>query len=325
VTGSRAALAPTLRRLIVEPMPLGRMALPPLGLIVLAAIGAVFLVVVATSRWASPNDEHAYWLAGQRLLDGLPLYDPNATSITPFAYWYPPVVAQLVAPISAVVPSEAFSWAWTAVLVACLLYLAGGRPLVALALVAYLPVATELGFRNVHLILAVLIVLAIRRWPVLFAVGAAIKIAPGLGIVYLAVRGRWRDAAVAALVGVVILVVSVALAPRAWADFIDILRARGPGDASSFVPIPYIVRAVVGLVLAIVAGRLEARIGGPLLVVAIVVALPTLWFTALSTLASLVPLLWAGATRTTAAGRVSTAVTAATEATAAIDRPDLPT
>jgi hypothetical protein len=280
-------------------------------LIVLAAVGAIFLVVVATSRWSSPNDEHAYWLAGQRLLTGAALYDPTATSITPYAYWYPPVVAQVVAPISAVVSSEAFSWAWTAILVVCLIWLAGGRPLVALALVAYVPVATELGFRNVHLILAVLIVLAIRRWPVLFAVGAAIKIAPGLGIVYLAARGRWRDAAIASVVGLVILVVSVALAPGAWADFVDILRARGPGDASSFVPIPYIVRAVVGLVLAIIAGRLEPRIGEPLLVVAIVVALPTLWFTALSTLVALVPLLWASRTRRTPS--------------TTMDRPDLPT
>jgi hypothetical protein len=317
VTGSRAALAPTLRRLIVEPMPMGRRALPPLGLILLASVGAVILVVVATSRWASPNDEHAYWLAGQRLLNGMPLYDPNASSITPFAYWYPPVVAQVVAPVSAVVPSDAFSWAWTGVLVACLLYLAGGRPLVALALVAYLPVATELGFRNVHLILAVLIVLAVRRWPVLFAVGAAIKIAPGLGIVYLAARGRWRDAAIAALVGVAILGVSVALSPRAWADFIDILRARGPGDASSFVPIPYIVRAIVGLALAIVAGRLEPRIGEPLLVVAIVVALPTLWFTALSTLVALVPLLMAGGTRS--------ATVEGDRPNVATERADLPT
>ena len=312
MTGSRASLAPTLRRLIAEPMPLGRLALPPLGIIVLATIGAVFLIVVATSRWASPNDEHAYWLAGRRLLDGLPLYDPAASSVTPFAYWYPPVVAQAMAPIVAAVPSEGFSWAWTLLLVLCLVYLADGRPLVALALVAYVPVATELGFRNVHLVLAVLVVLALRRWPFLFAIGAAIKIAPVLGIVYLAVRGRWRDAAVATGVGLAILVLSVALAPAAWADFIDILRARGPGDASAFVPIPYVVRALAGLTLAIAAGRLRPRIGEPLLVVAIVVALPTLWFTALSTLVAIVPLLAAGSTgergRATAAGpRATTA------------------
>ena len=294
MTGSRAPLAPTLRRLVLEPMPVGRLALPPLGLIVLAAIGAIFLVVVATSRWASPNDEHAYWLAGRRLLDGAPLYDPTASSVTPFAYWYPPIVAQVMAPISAAIPSDAFSWAWTALLIGSLLYLAGGRPLVALALIAYVPVATELGFRNVHLVLAVLIVLALRRWPFLFAVGAAIKIAPGLGIVYLAVRGRWRDALIATAVGLALLVVSVALAPGAWTDFLDILRARGPGDASAFVPIPYVVRALAGLALTVAAGRLQPRIGEPLLVVAIVVALPTLWFTALSTLIAIVPLVVAG-------------------------------
>jgi len=51
---------------------------------------------------------------------------------------------------------------------------------------------------------------------------------------------------------------------------------------------------------AVAAGRLRPRIGEPLLVVAIVVALPTLWFTALSTLAALIPLLAAGAGRPTA-------------------------
>ncbi len=320
MTGTRAPLAPTLRRLMAEPMPLGRMALPPLGLILLATLGAILLIVVASSRWALPNDEHAYWLAGRRLLDGQSLYDPTATSVTPFAYWYPPVVAQVVAPIAAVVGSEAFSWAWTVLLVACLIGLARGRPLVALALVAYVPVATELGFRNVHLVLAVLVVLAIRRWPALFAIGAAIKIAPGLGIVYLAARGRWRDAAIASLAGLAILVVSVALAPGAWADFVDILRARGPGDASSFVPIPYIVRAAAGLILAIVAGRLEARIGEPMLVVAIVVALPTLWFTALSTLVAIVPLIWAGSSRPR-----MTPAPDGLAGVAPLDRPDLPT
>ena len=46
---------------------------------------------------------------------------------------------------------------------------------------------------------------------------------------------------------------------------------------------------MTGLLLALVAGRLEPRIGEPLLVIAIVVALPTLWMAALSTLIALVP------------------------------------
>ena len=173
------------RSTLSKPVAVRGLRLPPPTLLVLAAIGGCLLLVVAVNRWAAPQDEHAYWLAGQRLLSGAPLYDPAATSVTPYAYWYPPPLAQLMAPVSALLPSEPFSWAWTGLLLACLLWLGRGRPLVALALVAFLPVAVELWFRNVHLVLAAIVALAILRWPWMFAVGAIVKLAPGLGIVYL--------------------------------------------------------------------------------------------------------------------------------------------
>jgi hypothetical protein len=187
----------------------------------------------------------------------------------------------------------------------CLFYLSDRRILVALALVVFLPVAVEFGFRNVHLVLAALVVLAIRRLPVLFAVGAAIKISPALGIVYLAARGRWRDAAIVSGVGFAMLAVSVVLAPDAWRQFVDILLARGPGDASGFLPVPYVARAAVGLLLAFAAGRLRPSIGDPLLVVAVTVALPTLWFTALSLLIGVVPLIAPGRTARAPEGRAA--------------------
>ena len=277
--------------ILLQPTEIGRLRLPPLGLVLLAAIGGALLLIVAVNRWATPSDEHAYWLAARRLLEGQPLYDPAATPVTPYAYWYPPVVAQVLVPVAAVLPALAFTAAWTLLMLGCLWYLGGRSPLGALALVVYLPVAVEFWFRNVHLPLAVLLVLAIRRWPVLFAVGAAIKIAPGIGIVYLAARGRWRDAAIATAAGLTILVVSAALAPDAWRQFVDIVTARGPGEAAGFLPVPYWSRAIVALALAIVAGRLRPRIGEPLLVVAVTFALPTLWFTALSLLVAAVPLI----------------------------------
>jgi hypothetical protein len=283
VTGSRTAA-------LLAPRQVGRLTMPSPLVVVLAAIGAVLLLVVAVNRWAVPSDEHAYWLAAQRLLNGEPLYDPTASIVTPYAYWYPPVLAQVLAPVAAVLPSAAFTAAWTVLLLVCVWFLGGRSPLGALALVAFLPVAVELWFRNIHLVLAVLVVLGLRRWPVLFAVGASIKLAPGLGIAYLAARGRWRDAGLATAAGIAILAVSFVLSPDAWRQFVDIATARGLGETNGFLAVPYFVRAIVGLVLAVVAGRLRPAIGEPLLIVAITVALPTLWFTALSMLAAIVGL-----------------------------------
>jgi glycosyl transferase family 87 len=276
---------------LFAPRQVGRWTLPSPLLVVLATIGAVLLVVVATNRWAVPSDEHAYWLASQRLLHGEPLYDPSASIVTPYAYWYPPVLAQVLAPVAAILPSDAFSLAWTALLLVCIWFLGGRTVLGGLALIAFLPVAVELWFRNIHLVLAVMVVLGLRRWPALFAVGASIKLAPGLGIVYLAARGRWRDAGLATVAGIGILAVSVALAPDAWRQFVEIISARGVGETNGFLAVPYFVRAVVGVVLAVVAGRIRPAYGEPLLVVAITVALPTLWFTALSMLAAIAGLL----------------------------------
>jgi glycosyl transferase family 87 len=284
--------AQAVRSTLSKPAAVRGLRLPPPALLVLAAVGGCLLLVVAVNRWGNPQDEHAYWLAGQRLLAGAPLYDPTATAVTPYAYWYPPPLAQVVAPVSAVLSSTQFSWAWTGLLLASLLWLGRGRPLVALALVAFVPVAVELWFRNVHLVLAVVVALAILRWPWMFAMGAIVKLAPGLGIVYLLVRHRWRDAMIAAAVGLAIVVASAVLDPGAWAAFLDTMRGRGPGDVSGLVPIPYLVRAVLGLVLTVIAGRLTPRIGEPLLIVAIVVASPTLWLDALAMLAAIVPVAW---------------------------------
>ena len=281
-------------RLFVRPVQVGRMWLPAPGLLVLASIGAIFLLVVAVYRWPFPQDELSYYIGARRLIDGVPLYDPNATVVTPFAYRYPPPLAQFLVPFALVMSPEVFTACWTVVIVGCLWWMAGRNLWVMLALIAFPPVAVELWFRNVHLILAAMIVLALRRWSGWYAIGAAIKIAPGLGIAYLGAAGRWRPAGVSLAVGLGILTVSVALSPAAWQQFIDITLARGPLDQTGFVAVPYALRFAAGLVLALAAGRLRPRIGEPLLVIAITVALPTLWFTALATLVALYPVIRTG-------------------------------
>jgi hypothetical protein len=262
----------------------------PIWELVLAAVGASLLLVVALARWGAPSDEHAYWLAARRLLEGQPLYDPAATIVTPFAYLYPPPLAQALVPVAAVAPSWLFSAGWTVLMGAALFWLAGKDVLRTLALIAFPPVAVEFWFRNVHLFLAVLVVLGLRHGATAFAVGAAIKVSPGLGIPFLALRGRWRDAAIATAVGLAMLAASFALSPDAWRAYVDFALSVDPLQQSAFVAIPLPIRAVAALVLALLATRVSRSLGDPLLVGAVTLALPSLWFTGLSLLVAIVPL-----------------------------------
>jgi hypothetical protein len=283
VNATSAATAAT-GRLLTKPMTIGNHTLPPVGLVVLATIGASLLVVVAVTRWAVPSDELAYWLGAERLAAGEPLYDLALPIGSPYAYWYPPPLAQVLAPLTAFVPDMWFVAAWTAMLMGCLLFLGNRRILVALALIAYLPVAVELWYRNVHLLIAVLAVLAIRKSSMFWIPAAAIKITPALGLVYLLARGRLRESAAVALLGLVVLGVSVWLSPAAWDQFLDLVLLQGGSSGASLVPIPFPIRIVAAVLLVVIAGRLGGRRGECLLIAALVVGNPTLWMTAFSLL-----------------------------------------
>ena len=301
--GGRAGLAGRLS----APIAVGARRFPPIWLVVLAAVGGSLLLILAATEWRHLNDEYAYWLAGARLASGAPLYDPTALPNTPYAYWYPPPLAQVLAPLTAFLSADAFSVLWTALLLICLWWLGGRNVLVALALIAFLPVAVELRVRNIHLVIAVLAVLALRRSSLFWIPAAALKITPVLGLAYLAAAQRWRETILAGLVGLGVLVVSFVAAPGAWQQFVDIVGLRAGTDGGSVFPIPFAVRFAIGAALVVVAGRLALRASRAgtsprwaeaLLIVALTLANPTLWVTALSILVAIVPL-WrsAGADR----------------------------
>jgi hypothetical protein len=163
-----------------------------------------------------------------------------------------------------------------------------------LALIAFIPVAVELRFENVHLFMAIGIVLGLRRWPWLFAIGAVVKISPGLGIVYLMLRRRWRDAAVACAVGAVIVGVSFVLDPGLWRAWLDAVLIRADTTGNSLLPVPYLVRAAAGLALAVAGGVIGRRRGELLLVAGITIANPNLAMNGLAVLAAAVPIWFAG-------------------------------
>jgi hypothetical protein len=196
----------------------------------------------------------------------------------------------MLVPVVAIFPAPLFSALWTAAMCLALWWLSGRDVIKALAMVAFVPVAVELWFRNVHLFLAVLIVLGLRTSSAWFALGAAVKISPGLGIPYLLLRGRWREAAIATALGAAMLTASVALSPAAWGAYLALLTSFDPMQQSAFIPIAFPFRALGALILVTVAARLQGRRGDTILVVAMTLALPSLWFTGLSLLVAILPL-----------------------------------
>lgn len=265
---------------------------PPLWLLILAAVGATLLLVDAAYRWPTPSDEHAYWLAGQNLLEGRSIYElARLGPVEPYAYHYPPPLAQAMAPIAAVLPAEVWTALWTALLLGCLYWLAGRSLLVALASVAFVPVAAELWFRNIHIPLAAISYLGLRRWPVLLGIGALVKLSPGLGLLYLAAKGRLRDATAGLGVAAVVAAASYALAPDLWREFVDVTLARGPLDISGLLPIPYLARLGIAVLVVLVAARTREPWGDILAIVGMTVALPTLWLDAASFLVACIPFL----------------------------------
>gem|GEM_PF-2513833 len=268
---------------------------PSPWLIVAAAIGASLLLVVATTSWGAATDEQAYWRAAMRFAGGGSMYDASALpGDASYGYWYPPPLAQVLAPFTGLLSADAFSVAWTVLLLGCLWWMGGRNPLVALALIAFVPVAVELRVRNVHLLLAVLTVLALRRSSLFWIAAAAIKVTPVLGLAYLAAARRWREAVVAGVVGLAVLGISYFLAQDAWRDFFAIVGPQAGPSGASILPIPFPLRFAAGAALAVVGGHLafqgRVRLAELLLLLGLVLANPTLWVTALSMLVALVPL-----------------------------------
>jgi hypothetical protein len=263
-------------------------------LLALAGLGGVLLVVIIGTFWRQPNDNLAYWIAAERLMAGEPIYATGDAAFQPYAYHYPPPLAQVLAPFTLFIPALVYVIVYRGLLLLTTWDLAGRRMLWMLALIAFIPVAIELRFENVDLFMALAVVLGLGRWPWAFAVMAVIKVSPGLGVVYLAFRRRWRDAAIAAAVGGAIVIVSFLLDPSLWRAFFEAVSGQADISGNSLIPVPYLVRAFVGLGLIVVGGLIGRRNGELLLVAGVTAANPNLALAGFAVLAAAVPIWRAG-------------------------------
>ena len=252
------------------------------GLIALAAawLGIVYFAEPWGRLAGSGMDARCYWAPDI----SNPYLHSNWTD--QIAYPYSPVFLQILQPIR-LLPWQVFMGLWAATLMASMVYLTGLR-LILLGLAFF--GLMEIWGGNIEMLIALAIVLGFR-WPATWAFVLLTKITPGIGLLWFAVRREWRSLAIALGATVAVVAVSAALAPNAWLQWRDVLISNaGKNGTWAAVPIPFVVRFPVAVVLVVWGAHTNHRWAVP---VSAMLALPALWYGGLSIMLATLPLLGA--------------------------------
>lgn len=205
--------------------------------LVILVPGAIVLAGVASGTFAF--DFLAYHQAAQRVLAGERLYDPSVQVTGGFGlFYYPPPFVLAIVPLGLLSAAVA-SWIWLGLSVAMLVGAIGLLPVRAgvrwtTLLLAGLswPVAYALKLGQVGPLLLLLFVLGWRwldrpaRFGVVAALGAIVKIQPGIVLVFAVLTRRGK----AVVVGVAVLLAAALIAtvatggPSIWADYLGLIR-----------------------------------------------------------------------------------------------------
>ncbi|MFI7615500.1 glycosyltransferase 87 family protein [Nonomuraea terrae] len=211
------------------------------------------LVVVAAAAplvhmWlTNPDDQRlvdldVYRTGGQMLLEGRPLYDyvTPAPQLLPFTY---PPVAAMIAVVLAKMSWETAQWVWTAGIFAALAVTVGfafRETLRRDAMRAYapwvfavlmvmctylMPIRDQVRFGQVDILLVALCLAdCVARkpwWPRGFLIGlaTAVKLTPGVFLIYLLVTRQWRTFFMASFTAAVLTLLPFAVIPQDAAGF----------------------------------------------------------------------------------------------------------
>ena len=249
---------------------------------------AALATVIVASALPKGYDFHAYWLAGQHLLSGAPLYPgPDTILGLPDEFRYLPIVAIVFVPF-ALLPYEAALAIWTAIEIG----VAGAvgvalirplrwswRPWAAAGYVFFLGLVLEVTLGNVNLISMALALLAWRFRDralvagTLLAFAVGIKFLPATVLLFYVASGRWRPVAAGALIGGAVLGVSLVAMPDRAAEYVRFaprlleqdwvyahIQRPGPPELAAFfwsetVSLAFAVAAVFIAVFAGISAR----------------------------------------------------------------------
>lgn len=255
------------------PAPLRRRLRARLGfdLAVILAVVLVAFRLFDVEPWNSPLlDLHTYW----QTRDG---FEYALDPYTIGAYLYAPAFAQALAPLTAL-PWPIFSALWTALICLALLWLAGRW---AFPLVLTGSVALEIFLGQIDLFIAAVILVGFR-YPAVWAFPLLTKVAPGIGLLWFAVRREWRSLAIAFGSTLAVAAVSAILAPEAWAAWLDLLRRslfERQTIEGTYLAIPMGLRLPFAVLLIIWGARTDRHWTVPF---GVLLAMPLLWINVFS-------------------------------------------
>jgi hypothetical protein len=240
----------------------------------------VLLRLLNVYPWTLPIlDLHTYWQSRDII---------NYAAYNPFligAFLYAPAFAQVIAPLT-VLPWPLFAGAWTAILLVTCLWLTGRW---ALPLLFTGALALDLYLGQIDVLLAAAIVIGFR-YPAAWAFPLLTKVAPGVGLLWFAVRREWRNLAIALATTVGIAAVSAVFAPELWKGWFDLL-VRSATERQTiegfYLGIPIWARFPFAVAIVVWGAKTDRHWTVP---VAVLLAMPILWVNVFTILVAIVPL-----------------------------------
>lgn len=181
-------------------------------------------------------DSHAYWHAWEQQLYR---QDPDVHFDR---YLYPPIFAQLIWPLT-LLPWSVFVTVWSAMTAGVFLWLLWPLRLrwrVPLFVVLCLH---EALVGNVNALLAAMLVLGFR-YPGLWAFAFLTKVAPGIGLLWFALRREWRPLGIAVVTTGVLVGASLLTSFALWRQWLDLVTS---GTVETQSLIPYWLQLVLGI------------------------------------------------------------------------------
>jgi hypothetical protein len=257
------------------------------GLLRRVAVGVSLTTIVLIWAWLNWRgiffrDALAYWRP-----DFGDLYGGREVGVAS-TYLYSPAFAQLLW-LPGFLPWPVFAALFSAVSLVALVWMTGPIVGALLLLIPFSPVIDEVTTGNIHLLLGAGVVLGFRFSPV-WGFHLLTKVTPGVGLLYFAGRQEWRSLAMALALTLGVSMLSFALAPASWFEWVDTLRRSSdvavPSQIAA-IPGPLWARVVLAGLVAMVAGVRDWRWLVP---VAVTLALPVPWSSGLAILVACIPL-----------------------------------